>query len=174
MRSCKHCFFAIGAMNSAVNWLVGMPARRTILSARFNFYQSEITKFEGGQPCLCLHCQCITIVVQNAVCNCWKQNPSPPPAVQISSLPIHVDQNSRPIHVPFRWEMLYGKSTTTDSCKPANNQLPELSHELPQRKNIYPEEKLVSKGEHYPNKCLPSRNPLDSHWNELSATSLNS
>ena len=73
----NYCFFAIGAMNSAVNWLVGMPARRTILSARFNFYQ--ITKFESGQPCLCLHCQCITIVcLQNAGMLLLETEPLPP------------------------------------------------------------------------------------------------
>lgn len=72
----NYCFFAIGAMNSAVNWLVGMPARRTMPSAMSDFCQK--TKFESGQPCLCLHCQCITIVVQNAVCYCWKQIPPSP------------------------------------------------------------------------------------------------
>ena len=79
-----------------------MPATRTILytilleyirrrrrqnyiqSARSDFCQK--TKFESGhvyavcynKSCLCLHCQCITIVVQNAVCYCWKQIPPSP------------------------------------------------------------------------------------------------
>jgi hypothetical protein len=58
----NYCFFAIGAMNSAVNWLVGMPARRTILSARFNFYQ--INKIRGwtalSMPTLSMHNYCRT------------------------------------------------------------------------------------------------------------------
>jgi hypothetical protein len=70
-----------------------------------------------SMPTLSMHNYCRT-----KCCVLLLETDTPLPRQQSRSLPIHVDRNSRPIHVPFRWAMLYGKYTPIGSCKPANYQ----------------------------------------------------
>lgn len=115
----NYCFFRHG-VNEFGCKLLGRYASKKNNAVRDVWFLSEnkIREWTAlSMPTLSMHNYCRT-----KCCVLLLETDTPLPRQQFRSLPIHVDRNSRPIHVPFRWAMLYGKYTPTGSYKPANYQ----------------------------------------------------
>jgi hypothetical protein len=122
----NYCFFRHG-VNEFGCKLLGRYASKKNNAVRDVWFLSEnkIREWTAlSMPTLSMHNYCLST-------KCWYatagNRPTPLPRQQWyhpyqCMLTETVDRNSRPIHVPFRWAMLYGKYTPTGSCKPANYQ----------------------------------------------------